>query len=76
MALFRVNANVDDLVLDEIVDVDPDLFADYIEASLLSPCNAKGERLSPDGGVLSIPTGLDAGHDDVTKAGPDAPAQP
>lgn len=56
MALFVVNGNFDDFHVGEIIDCDPELWADYIDVDppFLSPVDGDGNRVielhvDPDG---------------------------
>ena len=69
--LYVVNAAVDNLVTGEIIDIDPRLFADYIEAEFISPVDAEGNRLvGVDGRPADgpgAPGPMDERRDDVTE---------
>lgn len=45
MAKYIVNTTVGDMTYGEIVDLDPSLFADYIEAQWISPIDDHGNRI-------------------------------
>jgi hypothetical protein len=51
---YVVNAATDDMAVGEIVEIDPRLFADYIEAKVLSPIDDYGNRLTEDGEILIL----------------------
>lgn len=45
MALYIVNAAVDNLATGEVIDIDPALWQDFIEAQYLSPIDEEGNRI-------------------------------
>jgi hypothetical protein len=55
MGKYVVNATVDEFRIGEVVEINPALFADLIEAKYLSPIDERGNRLvEPDGEVLVL----------------------
>jgi hypothetical protein len=55
MGKYVVNATVDEFRIGEVVEINPALFADLIEAKYLSPIDERGNRLvEPDGEILVL----------------------
>lgn len=51
---YVVNATSGEFNIGEVVDIDPRLFVDEIDAQVLSPIDDEGNRLTPDGEILIL----------------------